>query len=73
MLEETARFLCEDDAGNTLVLIERTNFLSVRLISRELGTAKGTVEYTTDSNLWANDNGDGTFSLEDGRLVRPAA
>ena len=70
MWTELRRFSCLDDHGETVVLIERQKQHSVGLLVGGSGSYSGASDLVSESGLWANDKGDGTFTLKDGRIVR---
>lgn len=68
-LEETARFQCKDDQGNSFTVIERTKIVEFKPLSGAAQKAKGTVDYVTSTGLDVNQIDDDTYEIVQSDLI----
>lgn len=62
-MEETNRWNCEDDDGNSYTVIERTHFPSFRPVSGSSGRAAGAKDYVLSDRRGVNWVSDGVFEI----------
>ena len=69
MKELIGTHVCEDSLGKKIVVNEYAEIHKTRRISGRVGKYQGARKCQTSLG-WANDLEDGTYQLQDGRIVR---
>ena len=69
MKEQIGNYLCMDEQGNTIYVQEYVKILVIPKLSGITGKTNGRRTCATNFG-WADDLEDGTYKLQDGRIVR---